>query len=104
NCWDPETRIRECDAHGVSLQVLSTVPVMFSYWAKPEHGRDVARFLNDHIAEVVAANPGRFAGLATLPMQSPSLAIRELERAMRELKLSGIEIGSHINQWNLSDP
>src|SRR5688572_15733854 len=70
NCWSPEKRIEECDLSGVNIQVLSTVPVMFSYWAKPEDGAEIARFLNDHIAEVVAEFPSRFIGLGTVPMQN----------------------------------
>jgi aminocarboxymuconate-semialdehyde decarboxylase len=104
NCWDGPTRLRECDRDGVSAQVLSTVPVMFSYWAKPEDGYDLSRFLNDHLAGVVASRPGRFVGLATLPMQSPRHAVRELERSVRELGLAGAQIGSHVGEWNLSAP
>ncbi len=103
NCWDPVKRIEECDAHGVRVQVLSTVPVMFSYWAKPEHGLDISRFLNDHLASVVRAHPRRFVGLGTVPLQAPELAVRELERCVRELGLAGVQIGSHVNDWNLSD-
>jgi aminocarboxymuconate-semialdehyde decarboxylase len=97
NSWDPERRIEECDATGVSMQVLSTVPVMFSYWAKPADALDLARFLNDHIAEVVRAHPTRFAGLATIPLQAPELAARELERCVRELGLRGAQIGTHVD-------
>jgi aminocarboxymuconate-semialdehyde decarboxylase len=104
NSWDPATRVAECDGHGVDVQVLSTVPVMFSYWAKPRHVLDLSRLLNDHIAKVVAAAPTRFVGLGTLPMQSPDLAVKELERCVRELGLAGVEIGSHVNSWNLGDP
>lgn len=104
NCWDARDRVVDCDESGVTAQVLSTVPIMFNYWAKPEHGHDLSRYLNDHIAGVVDSNPKRFAGLATLPMQSPELAIRELERSVKVLGLAGAQIGSHVNDWNLSDP
>ena len=79
------------------MQVLSTVPVMFSYWAKPADGLDLSRRLNDHIAEVVRAHPARFAGLGTIPLQDPDLAAHELERCVRELGLRGVQIGSHID-------
>ncbi len=104
NCFDPATRIEEYNKFGVQVQVLSTVPVMFSYWAKPQDGLTVAQFLNDHLATVVQNNPKNFVGLGTLPMQDPDLAIREAQRCVKDLGLHGFQIGSHINQWNLSDP
>jgi aminocarboxymuconate-semialdehyde decarboxylase len=97
NVWDPKRRIEECDRAGVSMQVLSTVPVMFSYWAKPADALDLSRRLNDHIAEVVRAHPKRFAGLATIPLQDPDLAASELERCVRELGLRGTQIGTHVD-------
>ena len=100
NCWSPETRIKECDAQMVDVQVLSTVPVMFSYWAKDEDTLEVSRFLNDHIADIVKKYPKRFVGLGTLPLQNESMALAELKRC-KEIGLKGVEIGSHINDWNL---
>jgi aminocarboxymuconate-semialdehyde decarboxylase len=103
NCWSAEKRIEECDASGVNVQVLSTVPVMFSYWAKPNDGAEIAHFLNDHIAEIVSEFPLRFIGLGTVPMQDIALAIKELERC-KKIGLIGVQIGTNVNQLNLSEP
>lgn len=103
NCWSAEKRIEECDVAGVSMQVLSTVPVMFSYWAKANDAAEVAKFLNDHIAEVVITDPKRFLGLGTVPMQDTDLAIIELERC-KQIGLAGVQIGTNVNRLNLGEP
>ena len=104
NCWDPATRLKECEESGVGVQVLSTVPVLFAYRLPSPRGDDLARLLNDHVAALCRERPRRFIGLGTLPMQSPDRAVRELDRCLGELGLAGVEIGSHVNDWNLSDP
>ncbi len=103
NVWDPEVRKAESDQHHLHVQVLSTVPVMFSYWAKPQDTLDLSMFLNDHIAGIIDRDPKRFIGLGTVPMQDPEFAIKELERC-KKIGLIGIQIGSHINGINLGEP
>jgi aminocarboxymuconate-semialdehyde decarboxylase len=104
NCWSPEKRLEECTRDGVTVQVLSTVPVMFSYWADPRHGLELARLLNDHLAQVVAAQPRRFVGLGTIPLQDPECACGELERCVSGLGLAGVQIGTHVGDRELDHP
>lgn len=103
NCWDPAVRIEEYAKYNTQVQVVCTIPVMFSYWAKPQDGLDISRFLNDHIAEIVHQYPKHYIGLGTLPMQDVDLAIKELERLKHECKMPGIQIGSNINNKNLGE-
>lgn len=103
NCIKEDVRIREMDEIGVTVQVLSTIPVLFNYWAKPADGLETSRFFNDHIAETVSKNSKRFVGLGTVPLQDVDLAIKEMERCMKELKMPALEIGTNINGENLSE-
>ena len=103
NCFKEDLRLKEMDETGVSIQVLSTIPVLFNYWAQAADGHETSRFFNDHIAETVGKEPKRFVGLGTVPLQDIGLAIKEMERCISELKMPGIEIGTNINGKNLSD-
>lgn len=103
NCFDVSLRQKEMDETGVTMQVLSTIPVLFNYWAKPKDGLETSRYLNDHIANSVIKFPERFMGIGTVPLQDVDMAIAEMERCVAALKMPGLEIGSNINGANLSD-
>jgi aminocarboxymuconate-semialdehyde decarboxylase len=102
NCWNPGLRIEEYESHDTQVQVICTIPVMFSYWANAIDCLELSRFLNDHIAQVVSDYPRHYLGLGTIPMQDAELAIRELER-IKSVGLQGVQIGSNINNENLGD-
>jgi aminocarboxymuconate-semialdehyde decarboxylase len=102
NCWDPEVRINEYNKFNTQVQVVCTIPVLFAYFAKAKDGLEVAEFLNDDLVALVNKYPKKYIGLGTLPMQSPELAVKELHR-IKKMGLKGIQIGSNINNKNLSE-
>ncbi|MFJ7724720.1 amidohydrolase family protein [Neobacillus sp. NPDC097160] len=102
--WSPEKRIEDMDKEGVDIQVLSPIPVTFSYWAEPEAAEEMSKIQNDFIADTVKKYPDRFIGLGTVPLQDAEVSIREMDRCIHELGLKGIEIGTNINGKNLDDP
>lgn len=75
--------------------ILAVVPKLYFLC------NSVHRLLNDDIAKTVKQNPHRFVGLGTIPAQAPELAVEELKRLKADLQFPGIQIGSHINDWNL---
>lgn len=102
NAWNPKLRIDEYAQFNTQVQVVCTIPVMFSYWAKPLDCLDLSQFLNDHLVELIEKYPKHYLGLATVPMQDTELAIQELERC-KKIGLQGIQIGSNINDLNLNE-
>ncbi|MBS1488349.1 MAG: amidohydrolase [Bacteroidetes bacterium] len=102
NSWNATLRIDEYEQHNTQVQVVCTIPVMFSYWAKPLDCLSLSHFLNDHIAKLVAKYPKNYVGLGTVPMQDAELAVKELER-LKKIGMRGIQIGSNINDENLNE-
>lgn len=102
--WDPERRIKDMDAEGVDIQVLSPIPVTFAYRFPPTAVLELSRYQNDEIAKVVRGAPERFMGLGTVPLQDPELAAKEVRRVVCELGLAGVEIGTTVDGRNLDDP
>ena len=97
-----DERLKDMDAQGVDVQVLSIHTPFFGYHLEPAQGRQLAREVNDEIAGLTRQSPQRFAGLATLPVQDVTAAIDELERAVTVLGLKGAELDTNVNgeQWD----
>jgi aminocarboxymuconate-semialdehyde decarboxylase len=100
---DPAVRIADMDAMGIDVQAISVAPPQYYYWTDPELGRRLARMQNENLASIVAGNPDRFVGLATVPLQDVSAAVAELEFAVRELGFKGAEINTNVMGLDLDD-
>lgn len=103
-CWDAGRRIEDMDAEGVRLQVVSPIPVTFSYGLPAAGVAELARVQNEWVAELVRSAPRRFAGLGTVPLQDPGTAAAMVPELVGGLGLSGIEIGSNVDGRPLDDP
>jgi aminocarboxymuconate-semialdehyde decarboxylase len=74
------------------------------YWADGALGLRLARIVNDAMTEANRAHPDRFVFLATLPMQDPEAALKEVDRAVIELGCRGIYLGTNVRGKELTDP
>ncbi len=102
--WDLETRIKDMDAQGVDIQLLSVLPRLSYYDLEIEASLWFSRRVNDGIARAVKECPTRFQGLATVPLQDPAKALAELDRAINKLGLRGLQILANINGCYLDSP
>jgi predicted TIM-barrel fold metal-dependent hydrolase len=101
--YDPAAKLRDMDAAGIDVTVL-TVNIPGPELLTPELGVRGARICNEYLAELCARHPGRFVGLATLPLQDMPSAMAEYRRAIHELGLRGIFLFSHIAGKPLDAP
>jgi len=100
---DPQKKIRDMEEKGLEFNVLSSTPFAFLYEVEDDLAIELARFHNDQLSEMVKKYPDRFAAMATLPLQVPDEALKELTRATKTLGLRGVEIGSHVGKRELGD-
>jgi aminocarboxymuconate-semialdehyde decarboxylase len=100
---DVEVRLKHMDRMGIDIQAVSPAPNQTYYWTDPGLGAELARAVNERIAEIVAKWPDRFVGLGTIPLQDPGLAVAELEYAVKKLGLRGVEINPSVNGLDLTD-
>jgi aminocarboxymuconate-semialdehyde decarboxylase len=96
-------RIEAMDAQGIDVEALSINPI-FWYKAEPDLAGQVVKLQNEKLAEICAAQPDRFVGLASVALQHPDRAAEQLEVAVRQLGLRGALIGGSVNGEELSDP
>ena len=102
-CWDCAVRLQDMQAQRVGRQVLSPMPELLSYWFPPDAGAAICRFMNETIAGMVATAPTSFVGLGAIPLQNIARAIKELDHAIHQLGLHGVEIGGNINERVIGD-
>ena len=100
---DVEVRLKHMDRMGIDIQAVSPAPNQTYYWTEAGMGQELARAVNERIAQIVARWPDRFVGLGTVPLQDPGLAVSELEFAVRKLGLKGVEINPNVKGLDLTD-
>ncbi len=101
---DIELRLKEMDRAGIDIQAVSPAPPQMYYWAEPGLGAEIARMVNERLAEIVAKHPERFVGMGTVPLQDPGLAVSELVHSVKTLGMRGVEIAGNVNGMDLTDP
>jgi predicted TIM-barrel fold metal-dependent hydrolase len=99
---DLALRLKAMDEKRVQVHALSLTSPMV-YWAPAPFGLRLAQVFNDACSAAHARHPSRFVGMATLPMQAPELALRELERAAKLPGLRGLYLGTHVQGRNLDE-
>ena len=102
--YEPALQVAEMDRRGIDLAAVSPFPGLLQYRLDADEGLRLHQLVNDSIADLVAAYPNRYVGLATVPLQDPTLAVQELERAMQVKGLRGVEICTNVAGRNLDDP
>ena len=103
-CWDVAKRVADMEEMGLSLQAISPMPELLSYWMDAAPANDLLRYINDQMAEMVAHSAGKLVALGAVPLQDIDRAIVELHRLKHELGFAGIELGSNINSKPIGSP
>jgi aminocarboxymuconate-semialdehyde decarboxylase len=100
---DVSRRLEDMDRVGIDVEVVSlSTPNVF--FANAQYQPEIARLVNDAYAELIALHPARFKGFASIPMDNPDAALKELHRAINELKLNGVILLSNIGGKPLTSP
>jgi aminocarboxymuconate-semialdehyde decarboxylase len=98
-----EAKLADMDRRGIDVSLLSIAPPLLHYDLGPDEGEAFARRVNDALAKAAAGSSGRLPAVATVPLQDPERAARELRRAVEELGAVGVEIGATMEGRQLDD-
>jgi aminocarboxymuconate-semialdehyde decarboxylase len=98
-----EARLKDMDRMGIDVQAVSPAPHQTYYWTDPGMGQELARAVNERLAEIGAQHPDRFAPMGTVPLQDASLAVSELEHCVKQLGMRGVEINPSVRGMDLTD-
>lgn len=101
--YDAEQKLQDMDEMGIDFTVLSPAPPMFMYWIEEDISAAFARMVNEGTSEFVSMNRQKFVGLATVPLQNPTVAVEVLREAARLPGLCGVEIGTTIEGKTLDE-
>ena len=103
--YDVDKRLKMMERFGEYQQILSLSAPTIEFLAPPEESPTVARLANDGMAALCRQHPDRFPSfIASMPMNNPDEAVKEIDRAISELGACGIQIFSNVNGRPLDDP
>jgi aminocarboxymuconate-semialdehyde decarboxylase len=98
-----ESKHQQMDRLGIDMSILSLSPTLFFYWIDAAAARDFCQEANESLAALVGRSD-RLRGVASVPLQDPEAATGELRRAVTQLGLRGVEIGTTMQAVPLDDP
>lgn len=101
--WNVQERVARLDEEGITLQVISPLPELLSYWLAADAAEALTGFMNGLIAEMCRAAPQRFVGIGAVALQDPARALRQVQSLKADYGLKGIHVGSHVNGVSIAD-
>jgi aminocarboxymuconate-semialdehyde decarboxylase len=99
-----EHRLADLDAMGVDVQMIAPPPLQCYYTVPLDIAVKAAQIVNDGIAEFCGKYPDRMKGFGTVPMPDGQEAAKELERCVKKLSFTGVEVLTNVAGKELSDP